>query len=79
VAGNFSVPVAQPILADDRVNYVGEPIAAVIANVLAAQLKIFKLGQPLQGLPAPSPLGAGLFAGISRLSHTPRHLPRNRQ
>jgi len=29
------VPVAQPILADDRVTYVGEPIAAVIADTAA--------------------------------------------
>ena len=29
------VPVAQPILADERVNYVGEPIAAVIADTAA--------------------------------------------
>jgi carbon-monoxide dehydrogenase large subunit len=29
------VPVAQPILADGRVTYVGEPIAAVIANTAA--------------------------------------------
>jgi aerobic carbon-monoxide dehydrogenase large subunit len=29
------VPVAQPLLADDRVTYVGEPIAAVIADTAA--------------------------------------------
>jgi len=29
------VPVAQPVLADDRVTYVGEPIAAVIAGTAA--------------------------------------------
>ena len=29
------VPVAQPVLADDRVTYVGEPIAAVIAGAAA--------------------------------------------
>ena len=29
------VPVAQPILADERVTYVGEPIAAVIAGTAA--------------------------------------------
>jgi aerobic carbon-monoxide dehydrogenase large subunit len=29
------VPVAQPILADDRVTYIGEPIAAVIADTAA--------------------------------------------
>ena len=29
------VPIAQPILAHERVTYVGEPIAAVIANTAA--------------------------------------------